>query len=66
MQITVNGETRDVSPGVSLLELIDELGLNAKAVVAQRNGDIVVRTDYAATVLTDGDEIELVRFVGGG
>jgi sulfur carrier protein len=66
MQITVNGETRDVSPGVSLLELIDELGLKAKAVVAQRNGDIVVRTDYAATVLTDGDEIELVRFVGGG
>lgn len=66
MQILVNSEPRDLRSGVSLLELLEELGLNEKAVVAQRNGDIVERVDYAATVLTDGDEIELVRFVGGG
>lgn len=66
MQVTVNGESRDVAPGTSLQALLDAMEINCEALVVQRNDDIVARQDFAATELADGDVLELVRFVGGG
>jgi len=66
MTITVNSETRDIAPGTSIAALLESLGLNPKVVVVQRNDDIVPRDSHAATLLQEGDIIELVRFVGGG
>ena len=66
MQIIVNGESRDVATGSTIAGLIDTLGLEQKAVVAQRNDDIIERDAYASTLIHDGDTIELIRFVGGG
>ena len=66
MQITVNGESRDVASDASVLCLLDSLGLSQKTVVVQRNDDVVERDEYAATKLQEGDVLNLVRFVGGG
>jgi thiamine biosynthesis protein ThiS len=66
MQIIVNGETKDVSPDQSLHDIIESLGLNPKAVVAQVNDDILERKTYQEVLLTEGDNLELIHFVGGG
>jgi len=66
MQIHVNGETRDVEPGTNLQALLDGMGFGAKSVVVQRNDDVVMKPDYAATLVEEGDSLEIVHFVGGG
>lgn len=64
--ITVNGSPRSVAVGATLQTLIFELGLDAEAVAVERNREIVKRADWAGSVLTDSDRIEIVHFVGGG
>jgi len=66
MIVVVNGEQRQVADDATVLALLEGLGLKPKMTVVQRNGDIVPRTEYAATRLGDGDVLELIRFVGGG
>lgn len=66
MTILLNGESRDLLPGQSLGALVDSLGLERSWVVAERNCEVPSRADWDATILVDGDQIELVRFMGGG
>ncbi len=66
MLVTVNGESRDVAADLTVGELVEQLALNPKTVVAQRNGEIVPRELFHEVRLADGDEVEIVRFVGGG
>ncbi len=66
MIITLNGEEREAASGKSLLDLVKELGLDPKAVVAERNGGIVERASFDGVVLDEGDTLELIRLVGGG
>ncbi len=66
MDIVANGKTRTVEPGTSVERLIRELGLDPRYVIVERNGEPVERKRYAATTLTDGDRLELVRAVAGG
>lgn len=66
MQVTLNGEPRDIQPGCTIAALLASLGVNPKAVVVQRNDDIVERTAFDSAVIHEGDTVELVRFVGGG
>ncbi|MBT3352475.1 MAG: sulfur carrier protein ThiS [Nitrospinaceae bacterium] len=66
MQIQVNGEAREVEAGSTVAALLDELGLDVSGLAVAVNMDIVRRGDYAATKFSEGDEIEIVRAVGGG
>ena len=66
MEIRLNGEARRVSDGVSLADLLAELGLGGRRVAVERNRDIVPRASFARTFLEQGDVIEVVQFVGGG
>ena len=66
MNVTINGERRNLPDGMTVTGLLDELALKPEATVVQRNDDIVDRTDYPGTRLSEGDVLELVRFVGGG
>ncbi len=66
MKITLNGETREVSPGLTVHTLILDAGRKPAATVVERNGEIVERDAYTSVRLTEGDRIELVQFVGGG
>ncbi|HEV7383839.1 MAG TPA: sulfur carrier protein ThiS [Phenylobacterium sp.] len=66
MNLTVNGEPRAFPPLDSLAALVAELGLDGRKVAIERNLEIVPRSAYGKTKLSDGDRIEIVHFIGGG
>ena len=66
LNITVNGRTREFTRSVSLLELLDQLDVDARAVVVEHNREIVRRPLLETRTIQDGDQIEVVHFVGGG
>jgi thiamine biosynthesis protein ThiS len=66
IRITVNGAPREFPAGLSLLALLEHFSLDPRAVVVERNREIVRRPALAATPVRAGDAIELVHFVGGG
>ncbi len=65
MRLEVNGEERIVD-AADVAALVTRLGLDVRKVAVERNLEIVPRSLYAATPLSDGDRIEIVQFVGGG
>ncbi|KTT95720.1 thiazole synthase [Sphingomonas yabuuchiae] len=66
MTITVNGEHKRVAAGLSLADLANQLGLVPEKVAVERNLEVVPRSTLAQVEVEDGDEIEIVHFVGGG
>jgi thiamine biosynthesis protein ThiS len=66
MQIYCNGQAREISPDTSLQGLLDELRLEPDSVVAEINKQIIERDQYEQIILADQDQVELIRFVGGG
>lgn len=66
MIITVNGESREVDAGTTIEELLNTLGFDGNTLVVQQNDDIIEQAAYGSTNLNADDQIELVRFVGGG
>ena len=65
----VNGESREWAEAdfpVSVLALVEGMGLDAATVVAEVEGVIVPRRCFGETRLVSGQRVELVRFVGGG
>ena len=66
VSIRVNGQHRRVREGMSVAELALELGLEPTKVAVERNLEIVPRSTLADVAVEDGDEFEIVTFVGGG
>ncbi len=66
ISIRVNGEHRRVIGGISLADLANELGLEPTKVAVERNLEVVPRSTLADVLVEDGDELEIVHFVGGG
>lgn len=66
IQITVNGEARAVQEGLKLPDLLGILAVDPGRVAVERNREIVRRTDWASTPVEEGDQLEVVWFVGGG
>ncbi len=66
MEIIVNGETRQIEDGSTVLSMLRQLSLPETRVAVERNLSIVRKTEFAGTVLAEGDRIEIVTFVGGG
>lgn len=66
MQISVNGEMRSFEGVADVAALVADLGLDARKVAVERNLEIVPRSTYAKTALSEGDRIEIVTFIGGG
>jgi len=64
--VTVNGETREVREGMTLLELLHQLELRPEQVAVERNLHVVPRKSIAGVVLEAGDLLEIVTLVGGG
>jgi sulfur carrier protein len=64
--IKVNGEPRRVPGGISIAEMLSELGLDPLRVAVERNLAIVPRSALGETTVEDGDHYEIVHFVGGG
>ena len=66
MQIQVNGKAREVSTGISIRQLLDELGLHPMRVAVQQNDAIIKRDRYGEVVLQPGDAVEILTIMAGG
>jgi len=66
IQLSVNGQAQHLELGGNVARLLEALELSGKRVAVEKNGEIVPRSRYADTVLTDGDALEIVVAVGGG
>ena len=66
IQVTVNGKAHRFERPVEVAALLSTLDLAGKKVAVERNGEIVPRSAHGSTMLTDGDELEIVVAVGGG
>ena len=65
MQVTINGELRDISSR-TMQQLLESLGIDPRKVAVECNAVILPKAAYATTALAAGDRIEIVHFVGGG
>ncbi|WP_417456966.1 sulfur carrier protein ThiS [Kordiimonas sp.] len=66
ISITVNGETKKLPPGQGLAEFLRDIGLEPSKVAVERNLEIVPKSTFADVALQDGDQLEIVHFIGGG
>ncbi|MCF6292453.1 MAG: sulfur carrier protein ThiS [Robiginitomaculum sp.] len=66
MNITLNGEHKEIASEVNVTELLNDLSLTPAKVAVERNLQIVPRSVYSKIIIQDGDRIEIVRFIGGG
>jgi sulfur carrier protein len=66
MKLLINGTEQGFADGLSLMQLIEQLGMKADRVAVELNREIAARAQWPDTVLQDGDRLEIVHFVGGG
>lgn len=66
LELKINGETRQFSAMLTVAGLIEQLGYTGKRIAVERNGEIVPKSQHAATALVSGDQLEIVVAVGGG
>jgi thiamine biosynthesis protein ThiS len=66
MKLKINGEEKEIADGLTVIALLEDLKIRPARVVVERNREIIPREDYGTTLLTDGDTLEIVHFVGGG
>ena len=66
IRIELNGDPRDLPAPLDIHALLEQLDLDPRMVAVERNRIVVKRADYGATTVNDGDQIEVVAFVGGG
>jgi thiamine biosynthesis protein ThiS len=66
LEIVVNGEHRQIPGPATIADLLRHLSLDPRTVVVELNRQIVRRPHLDETTLADGDQVELVHFVGGG
>jgi len=66
MQIVLNGDPVETAERSTVAMLLQQLGISRERVAVELNADIVPKSDYEKQLLSDGDKIEVVHFVGGG
>lgn len=64
--LQVNGKRVELDEAMPLLDYIERLGVDPRAVAVEHNGEILQREQYTSVELRDGDVVEIVRMVGGG
>jgi sulfur carrier protein len=65
VQIIVNGEMETVE-AVTILRYLETIAIDPRRVAVELNLNILPKADYGQTLLSDGDRLEIVQFVGGG
>ena len=66
MEIWINGDAREVRSGITVRDLLVELGLGARGIAVEINREVVPRAAHADRVIREGDRVEIIRMVGGG
>jgi sulfur carrier protein len=62
----LNGEPRDLEGPLSVQALLNRLEIDGRTVAVEHNLVVIKRAKYAETMITEGSEVEIVAFVGGG
>mgnify|MGYP001205392192 FL=1 len=66
MQISVNGQVRQLPCEITIAELLKDLNLDPRTLAVERNLQLVPRAQHGMVQLVEGDKIEVVTLVGGG
>jgi len=66
INVSLNGETHQVSAEMSLDQLLELFSLPSQRIAVELNRSVIRRADWPQTVIYEGDKIEVVHFVGGG
>ena len=66
MTITLNGEPFELSGPLTVTELLSHLEVDARRVAVEHNITVLKRTAFDDTIVCEGDQVEIVNFVGGG
>lgn len=66
MTIRLNGDPHEIPGPLSVSALLARLEIDARRVAVELNLDVVKKAAYDSSVIKDGDEVEIVNFVGGG
>ena len=66
MRLIINGELKEDIRATTIQELLNELGILSGRVAVEINFSIISKKDFHSFRIHDGDEIEIVNFVGGG
>ena len=66
MQVTINGEARNLNGQLSIRDLLKELQVEEKVVALSINASLVKRDTWDSTLIKENDKIELLQFMGGG
>jgi len=66
MTITVNGKPKELDAPTTVAALLESLGLDTARVALELNREILPRAEFVDRILTNGDTLEIVQFVGGG
>jgi len=64
--LVINGESRSIPMVSNVLELIQHLGILENRIAVELNKNIIHRGDWEKTLVGNGDQVEIVQFVGGG
>jgi sulfur carrier protein len=66
MKLQINGHSRDFSGPLSVLSLLEAMGLGERRVAVELNQQIVPRSRHGQQQLAEGDQIEIIQAIGGG
>ena len=66
IRIRLNGEDKFIAQKTSIKNLLEELELDIKKIAIEKNYEIILPEDFEGNILSDGDQIEIVHFIGGG
>ena len=66
MQIKVNGILYDFDDNISLENIINQLKISSNNIIAEVNGEVIIKSKFSETIIEHNAVIEIVKFVGGG
>lgn len=66
MQIIINGKSKIVSEGLTVQQLLQELGIAGKKLAVEVNQEIVPRSTLSKYIIEPGDSVEIIHAIGGG
>jgi thiamine biosynthesis protein ThiS len=66
MTIILNGDPLEVAGPLTLTALLTQLAVDSRRVAVEHNLNVVKRAQYDSTQIQEGDQVEIVNFVGGG
>jgi thiamine biosynthesis protein ThiS len=66
ISLTINGKESQLDGPTNLMDYLDSLNVNIKAIAVAHNGEVIRRDELGKITLSEGDQVEIVRAVGGG